>query len=81
MNPKAPHKRTLEDLQKGDSAVIEEVSCPNKTLSSKLLSMGLVHGTRIEVIGVAPLGDPIEVRARGYTLSLRRSEAQGVHVQ
>ena len=74
------NSKTLNDLKKGETAVVDQVSCTNKTLSSKLLSMGIVHGTLIKVIGVAPLGDPIEIRALGYTLSLRRSEAQGVSI-
>lgn len=74
------NSKTLNDLKKGETAVVAQVSCANKTLSSKLLSMGIVHGTLIKVIGVAPLGDPIEIRALGYTLSLRRSEAQGVSI-
>ena len=42
--------------------------------------MGLVEGTLIEIVGRAPFGDPIEVRTRGYNLSLRTSEAQSIEV-
>jgi len=38
-------------------------------------------GTRVEVLRVAPLGDPIEVRVRGFALSIRRDEARGVEVE
>jgi Fe2+ transport system protein FeoA len=38
-------------------------------------------GTRVEVLRVAPLGDPIEVRVRGFALSIRRQEARGIEVR
>jgi ferrous iron transport protein A len=46
----------------------------------RLMELGLVPGTRVEVIGVAPLGDPLELLVRGGSLSIRRAEAQGVAV-
>ena len=50
------------------------------TLGQRLLEMGLLEGEEVEVIGFAPLGDPIEVRLRDYRLSLRRREAARVVV-
>jgi len=47
----------------------------------RLMELGLVPGTRVEVIGVAPLGDPLELLLRGSSLSIRRAEAEGVSVQ
>jgi len=46
----------------------------------RLMELGLVPGTRVEVIGVAPLGDPLELLVRGSSLSIRRAEAEGVSV-
>ncbi|MEP7050060.1 MAG: FeoA family protein [Pseudomonadota bacterium] len=46
----------------------------------RLMELGLVPGTRVQVIGVAPLGDPLELLVRGGSLSIRRSEAEGVSV-
>ena len=43
--------------------------------------MGITPGTEIEVIRVAPLGDPIEVKIRGYSLSLRKEEANFVEIE
>jgi ferrous iron transport protein A len=59
----------IEGLQ-GDDALVQ-----------RLLEMGLLEGEEVEVIAVAPLGDPIEVRLRDYRLSLRRREAARVRVQ
>ncbi|MEO6599227.1 MAG: ferrous iron transport protein A [Polyangiaceae bacterium] len=46
----------------------------------RLMELGLVPGTQVEVIGVAPLGDPLELLVRGGSLSIRRAEAEGVSV-
>lgn len=46
----------------------------------RLLEMGLTEGAEIEVVRFAPSGDPIDVKVRGYHLSLRRSEAGGIRV-
>jgi Fe2+ transport system protein FeoA len=50
-------------------------------LVQRLLEMGLFEGAEVEVVGFAPLGDPMEVRLRDYRLSLRRSEAARVLVE
>jgi ferrous iron transport protein A len=46
----------------------------------RLMELGLVPGTQIEVVGVAPLGDPLELLVRGGSLSIRRTEAEDVAV-
>ncbi len=46
----------------------------------RLLEMGLTPGAEFRLLGVAPLGDPIEIEVRGYRLSLRRTEAARVLV-
>ena len=50
-------------------------------ISQRLLEMGLTPGTQVRVLGVAPLGDPLELELRGYRLSVRRSEAARVEVE
>jgi ferrous iron transport protein A len=47
----------------------------------RLLEMGLTPGVEFELIGVAPLGDPMEIAIRGYRLSLRKSEAARVTIE
>lgn len=71
---------TLDAVPSGQGGVVIGVSNENKTLCNKLLAMGIVNGTRIEVLSVAPLGDPMKIQALGYKLSLRRSEASHVEV-
>jgi Fe2+ transport system protein FeoA len=49
-------------------------------ISLRLLEMGLTPGAEFSLLGVAPLGDPMEIEIRGYRLSLRKSEAARVSV-
>lgn len=49
-------------------------------ITRRLMEMGVVPGAPVRVIKAAPLGDPIEVRVRGYHLALRRTEAQTISV-
>jgi ferrous iron transport protein A len=72
-------------LKVGDSAIIDEcrVSSDASISSSqvqRLMMLGLTPGTRFTVVRVAPLGDPIEIKLRGFNLSLRREEALGLWV-
>lgn len=48
---------------------------------AKLLAMGLTPGTQFTVSHIAPLGDPIEIKVRGYALSLRKKEAAVLHIE
>ncbi len=47
----------------------------------RLLEMGLTVGTEFELVRFAPMGDPMEIKVRGYHLSLRKREAAGIRVQ
>jgi Fe2+ transport system protein FeoA len=70
---------SLEQLKPGDSATIQEISGEPETMA-RLMEMGLVAGTPVQVVKYAPLGDPIEILVRGYHFSLRRAEASNVLV-
>ena len=72
-------KPSLADLTVGQQAEIVSIDCERR-LSRRLMEMGLLPGTRVRVIRVAPLGDPIELRVRNYSLSLRRAEAAKIAV-
>lgn len=50
-------------------------------LACRLMEMGLTPGVELSLVGVAPLGDPLELEVRGYRLSVRRSEAARVEVE
>jgi ferrous iron transport protein A len=71
---------TLDQLKPGDRATILEVAGEDG-LAIRLFEMGMTEGEEIEVIGFAPLGDPIEFFVRGYHLSLRAQEARRLRVK
>jgi ferrous iron transport protein A len=50
-------------------------------VGQRLREMGVIEGTELKVIRVAPLGDPIEIEVMGYLLSLRKSEAKAVEIE
>ena len=69
----------LSELRIGKSAAVKELEGLDE-ISIRLMEMGLIPGTQLTVVGVAPLGDPLEVEVRGYRLSLRRREAARIQV-
>ena len=70
---------TLDQLQEGQHARIDSFVGDDTTLQ-RLMEMGLLEDEEIEVVGFAPLGDPMEIRLRDYRLSLRQSEAARIRV-
>jgi Fe2+ transport system protein FeoA len=70
---------SLDQLQTGQRARIDAVQ-GGDALVQRLLEMGMLEGDEVEVVGFAPLGDPMEVRLRDYRLSLRRAEAARILV-
>lgn len=72
---------TLSRLAKSASAVIREISPSGGSNLLRLREMGLLPGTTVTLVRVAPLGDPIEIKIRGYHLSLRKAEADHVLVE
>jgi ferrous iron transport protein A len=72
--------KTLNQLKPGERATIVKVGGEG-AVRRRILDMGVVSGADIEVVRVAPLGDPVEFRVKGYNLSLRKSEAQNIQVE
>ncbi len=72
--------RPLSSLAPGSRGVVAAIQVP-AAHRGRMLEMGLLVGTPLEVIRFAPLGDPVEIRIRGYNLSLRRHEADLVLVR
>ena len=68
---------TLDELKTGQSATIQAVGGAG-ALRLRLLDMGLIPRTRITLIKIAPLGDPIEICVRGYELTLRKDDARKI---
>ncbi len=76
------HAKTLfKDLPVGSTARVVHFNSLNKAYRNRLMSLGLTPGTEFKVQHVAPLGDPVEIRLRGFHLSLRWAEAGDMEVQ
>jgi Fe2+ transport system protein FeoA len=69
----------LGRLQPGERGVITRLE-GDPSVVRRLMELGLVPGTEVEVVRFAPLRDPVELRVRGVHLSIRRSEAARIHV-
>lgn len=71
---------TLFDCQVGEKAEVIQVS-GERSIRKRLIDMGITTRTILVIRKVAPMGDPIEIRCRGYELSLRKEEAKKVEVR
>lgn len=72
--------KKLSELKKGDRGRVVKIS-GGGSVPQRLMDMGLIAGSEVEMQQVAPLGDPIEIRVKGYNLSLRKSEAASITVE
>jgi ferrous iron transport protein A len=73
-------ERTLDQLEVGQRARVCGVAGRGRT-AVRLLEMGFVPGVEVALIKRAPLGDPLELRLRGFHVSLRRAEARAVEIE
>jgi ferrous iron transport protein A len=70
---------TLEQVVPGVSVIVEKVGGA-RPFRRRLMELGIIPGVRVEVLRVAPFGDPLELCARGCNLSIRAAEAREVQV-
>lgn len=71
--------RILSQLKPGESGTIIALH-GDGAIHQRLLEMGVIEGIPVEVVRIAPFGDPIEIRIQGYHLSLRKTEAAFVEL-
>lgn len=71
---------TLDELTAGRSGVITRVGGGGE-LRCRLLDMGLIPQTKIRVTKVAPMGDPMELLLRGYSLTIRKEDAHNIEIR
>ena len=74
-----PASMPLSSLAPGSAGKVTEINVPSSS-RPRLMEMGLLVGTPVELIRFAPLGDPVEIKVRGYHLTLRRHEADQILV-
>jgi len=70
---------TLDEVLLGQTVRVERIG-GERAFRRRLLELGLVPGTPVQLVSIAPLGDPLELLVRGYSLSIRRAEASSVGV-
>jgi len=73
-------ERNLSDLEPGDTCKVTHVGGSGGE-RRRMMDMGIVRGSRIEVVRKAPMGDPVEFLLRGYNLTLRKQEAEVIRVE
>lgn len=72
---------TLDELGIGKDAIIEAVNCESLSLRKHILDMGLTPDTEVTLVKIAPMGDPLELRVRGYELTLRKEDAAKIQIK
>ena len=72
--------RTLADLKPGQTGVVDGFSAFD-AMTYRIMQLGVLEDTRLEVIRRAPFSDPIEIRVMNYSLSLRRDEAHRIRIR
>lgn len=70
----------LDALEIGKDAIIASVASDDAALRQHILDMGLTPGTEVTMMKYAPMGDPMEIRLRGYELTLRRADAARIEL-
>ncbi|MEA4891646.1 MAG: FeoA family protein [Peptococcaceae bacterium] len=72
--------RTLKELPVGEEATVLRLHGQGP-VRRRIMDMGLTKGTKVLMQKVAPLGDPLEIKVRGYELSLRKADAEAIEIQ
>ncbi len=75
----APNHQSLATLPVGTAAIVREINVTPES-RVRLMEMGLLVGSQIQLVRFAPLGDPVEIKVRGYHLTLRKQEAEQIMV-
>ena len=72
--------KSLDSLKVGQTATVKHIYGEG-ALSRRILDMGLTKGVKLSVERLAPLGDPMELKVRGYSLSLRKADARNIEIE
>jgi ferrous iron transport protein A len=75
-----PVLQPLTSVPTGTMATVVEIKLPPAS-RPRLMEMGLLVGTTVELVRFAPMGDPVEIKVRGYNLTLRKHEAEQIFVR
>ena len=72
--------KNLREIPVGAQATVKNIHGEG-AVKRRIMDMGITKGVEVYVRKVAPLGDPIEIRVRGYELSLRKADAENIEVE
>lgn len=73
--------KTLSQLKVGQKARVKKLNIDDRAIKRHLLDMGLTRGVEVEIKKIAPMGDPIDIKIRGYELALRKAELKQIEVE
>ncbi|MBO5712077.1 MAG: ferrous iron transport protein A [Acholeplasmatales bacterium] len=73
-------EKRLSELKIKEAGIVKNVAC-EASVKRRLSDMGLLAGVKVRVIRFAPLGDPMQIEIRGYSLALRKLEADNIIVE
>lgn len=68
---------SLAEVKPNESVCVKKIK-GNDNITKRMMEMGITQGVKIKVKNFAPLGDPIEIQFRGYTLSIRKKDAKNI---
>lgn len=72
--------KKLSQMQPGEAGVVVKIN-GSGNVKFRLIDMGVVKGSKLQVVKFAPLGDPIEIKIKGFSLSLRKNESEMIDVE
>ena len=72
--------KRLDELKEGEKGIIKSFNS-NSELKIRLMGLGFIKGSEVELKKIAPLRDPIDVKIKGYDISLRKSEARNIEIE
>jgi len=74
-------RTSLSTLGHGDHCLVVEIASEHAELRSRLYALGIIPGSKVEVLRFAPLGDPMQVKVGNSLISIRKSEAKVIEVE
>lgn len=72
--------KRLDELKEGEKGIIKSFKTESE-LKIRLMGLGFIKGSEVELKKIAPLRDPIDVKIKGYDISLRKSEAKNIEIE
>lgn len=73
-------RKNMAQLKPGESGIVDVVGGEG-AMHRHLLDMGITPGVKVTLVKTAPMGDPLEIRLRGYSLTLRKDDAARITLQ